>query len=52
MSTFIYSICRPLRVLEAWSHDANMAVAMEIAWRTSRIDFQLECSAKQSYVHP
>ena len=30
-STFIYSIRRPLRVTEVWSHDANVAVATEVA---------------------
>ena len=44
----IHSIGRPLHVTEVWSHDSNVAVAMEVARRASRIDFQLERSAKRS----
>ena len=47
-STFIHSIRRPLRVTEVWSHDANVTMATEVARRASRIDFQLERSAKRS----
>ena len=47
-STLIHSIGRPLRVTEVWSHDANVAVATEVARQASRIDFQLERSAKRS----
>ena len=47
-STLIHSIGRPLCVMEVWSHDANVAMAMEVARRASRIDFQLEHSAKRT----
>ena len=45
-STFIHSIRRPLRVTEVWSHDANVTMAMDVAGRVSKTDFQLEHSAK------
>ena len=47
-STFIHSIRRPLRVTKVWSHDANVTMATEVARRASRLDFQLERSAKRS----
>ena len=47
-STFDYSIHHPLHVMEVWSHDTNVAVAMEVARQASRIDFQLEHSTKGS----
>ena len=47
-STFAYSIHHPLHVMEVWSHDTNVAVAMEVARQASRIDFQLEHSTKGS----
>ena len=47
-STFIHLIRCPLRVTEVWSHDANVTMATEVARRASRIDFQLERSAKRS----
>ena len=32
-STFIHLIRHPLRVTEVWSHDANVTMATEVAWR-------------------
>ena len=48
VSTVIHSICHPLHVLWMCPHDANVTVAIEVAQRASKIDFQLERSAKQS----
>ena len=45
-STFTHLIHRPFCVMEVWPHDTNVAVAVEVAGRMSRIDFQLERSAK------
>ena len=46
VSTFIHSIGRPLRVMEVWSQVANGTMATGVAKLASRIDFQLEHSAK------